>query len=238
MKERTAVKDMGEKEFIEKYASKKAIDDAEKRMQEKLRKEKIADLDGSLKRAEDYLKKGDPTLYSAALAELGHIKAEIDFYHSKGARLTKEDFNHYDSKFKSEINNLIKTAEYKLSKANAPEQKIYKEAIGAAKEYLKKRTEPVKPVLEKFEKVFSEDRFQKNMQDLRKQFGSEKSYEAVSAYKNLALSTKDPEYQIECLKEAKEKYAPNKDIENVLQRDIDHLTSNTKKYKELHKSKD
>ncbi len=237
MKEGKSVKDMGDKEFLEKYASKKAMDEAEKRSQEKLRKEKIAELDESIKRAEEYLKKGDPKRYNTALAELESVRAEIDFYHNKNTRLTKKDFGRYYNKVKSGVKNLIATAERRLSKANASEQMIYKEVIDNANDYLKKRTYHVKPVLEKFEKVFSEDRFQKNMQDLRKKFGSEKSYEAVSAYKNLALSTKDPEYQIKCLKEAKEKYAPNKDIENSLQIEINHLTSNTKKYKSLQKIK-
>lgn len=237
MKEGKSIKDMDEKEFLEKYASKKAIDDAEKRMQEKLRKEKITDLNESIKRADEYLRKEDPTLYSLALAELRHVKSEIDFYHNKGARLTKEDFDHYNSKVKGEVKSIIDIAERKLSKANAAEQKVYKEVIEEAKTYLKKGAEAVKPVLEKIEKVFTQEKFQKGIQDLRKKFGSEKSDEAVNAYKNLASSTKDPEYQVECLKEAKEKYAPNKDIENSLQKEIDNINSYTKKHKEQYKSK-
>lgn len=167
MKERKYVKDMDDKEFLEKYASKKAMDDAEKRMHEKLRKEKIVELDEGIKRVAKYLEKKDPELYHTALAELGHIKAEIDFYHSKGARLTKEDFDHYNNKVKSEVRNIIETVEHKLSKANAAEQKVYKEVIEEARGYMKKGTETAKPVLEKIEKVFTPEKFQKDVQYLK-----------------------------------------------------------------------
>jgi len=224
MKGTKSVKDMDDKEFLEKYASKKAIDDAGKRSQEKLRKEKIAELDSGMKRAEDYLKKNDPELYHTALAELQRVKSEIDFYHGKSARLTKEDFNHYDNKVKSEINGIIKTAEHKLSKANPSEQKAYKEVIEEAEGYLRKGEETAKQVLEKIEKSLTNEKFKKDIESLRDKFGQEKSNEAVEAYKTLASSVKDTKYEIECLKEAKERHAPNKEVEDYLQKKIDSLS--------------
>lgn len=236
---------MDKKEFLEKYVSKKALDDAEKNSQENLRRKKIAELDKGIQRAKEYLKKDDPNLYYTALAELENVKSEIDFYHRIGTRLKQEDFNHYDTKVKREIKNLIAIADHrsKSSKVNPYQQKIYKSVEDEAKGYLKNVSLPksetgsVKPILEKLEKVFRQERFQKDMQSLRKKFGSEKSNEAVNAYKTLALSIKDPAYKVVCLREAKEKYAPNKDMEKVLQRNIDNIISYVKKHKEKYQIK-
>jgi len=223
MKDRKDVKDMDEKEFLERYASKKDIDDADKRSKKNLRDQEIEKLNKLIEDVEKDLTKEGSRRYCDALREFKRIKEDIiDFYHKYDIKLTKEDFNDYNNKIKSEIKKLVEKAEDKLSKVSTTEQKAYKKVIDEANDYLKKidSVKSVTPIM---------DEFEKDLRGLREKYGSKKSDEAVTAYKNLALSVKDPEHKVECLKEAKERYASTESMANSLQREIDHIKIYNKK---------